>query len=183
MKEGELIEKFIAKDGREYTFRYVSKKDAKKLLSFINSLVEEKALILKDRNATLKDEREWVKDLVNGMKKKKAVGIVIEFRNKIVGHGTIKRKSFSRSHIGELGIAILKEFRGIGLGRELMKLLIENAKKIGCEMIILTVFHSNKIAKILYKKFGFKKFGILKKGLKKYGKYYDEIFMVKYLKK
>lgn len=58
-----------------------------------------------------------------------------------------------------LGIGLLDAFHGHGLGRQMMELLIEEAKKHGSEGIELTTQMDNDRAFALYRKVGFKHYG------------------------
>lgn len=55
-----------------------------------------------------------------------------------------------------LGIAILSQFQGKGIGHQIMDYLIKTAKEIGLQSIALTVDHLNTGAISLYLKKGFK---------------------------
>jgi ribosomal-protein-alanine N-acetyltransferase len=56
----------------------------------------------------------------------------------------------------EIGLSIIKEMRGRGIGTELLKWTIESAKSTGVKKLGLSVEENNP-AKNLYSKFGFKK--------------------------
>ncbi len=174
---------FKAKDGTEVKVRYPKFSDWKDLMKLINSAVEEGAFIKADRKFNSKEEKKWLREVLKKIKEKKAVMLVAEVNGKVVGNCSINKGKYSKSHVGTLGILIKKEFRGLGIGKRLMQLAIEEArKKLKIEIVVLTLFSVNKIAHHLYRKLGFKEFGVLRKGLKRKGKYFDEIYMVKYLK-
>src|SRR5271165_4246795 len=59
------------------------------------------------------------------------------------------------SHCGTLGVGLLPEFRGKGIGRELMRRTIDAAFAFGLTRIELTVRESNANAIALYKSLGF----------------------------
>jgi ribosomal protein S18 acetylase RimI-like enzyme len=59
------------------------------------------------------------------------------------------------AHCGSLGIGIIKEFRGRGIGTELMRNTLEKAKNIGLTRVSLSVREDNHTAMNLYKKMGF----------------------------
>jgi RimJ/RimL family protein N-acetyltransferase len=76
--------------------------------------------------------------------------------NKVVGWCDICRNT-SRpvfSHIGHLGMGVIAEYRGQGLGRSLITAAIDHAKKIGLSRIELEVYTSNQAAIKLYKSLG-----------------------------
>jgi len=147
-------------DLKKIKIRKISQKDLKRAGEFqeyINSLIEEEAMILLNKKKTLREEREWLKSKLKNMRKKKEVLLLAEDKNKIVGISSVELRKDRESHVGEFGISIRKEYRGIGLGKKLMKEVLKLAKReLKPKIIRLSVFSENKIAQNLYKKFGFK---------------------------
>ena len=87
-------------------------------------------------------------------------------------------------HVGELGISILKEYWGQGLGSALMEELLSWAKDYSpLEKIKLAVVQENDAAIALYKKFGFEVVAIEEKEMKVNGQYYDVIQMAYFVEK
>ena len=84
-------------------------------------------------------------------------------------------------HRGSLGMGLLPEFRGQGLGSKLMESVLEHAKHFGLEKVELHVYTSNTPAIALYKKFGFEQEGLIKKYRKLDGQYFDSLAMGKFL--
>ncbi|MCH8945869.1 MAG: GNAT family N-acetyltransferase [Nanoarchaeota archaeon] len=72
-------------------------------------------------------------------------------KNKFVGYISIKIKN----NIGELGMSVLKDCQGKGIGSKLTSYIIDFAKKKDCKKIKLKVWENNIKAINLYKKFGF----------------------------
>ena len=86
-------------------------------------------------------------------------------------------------HRAVMGISVLKEAWGCGLGSFLMQLAVAQAKKAnGFEQLELGVYSDNARAIHLYEKFGFERCGTMPHAFKlKDGTYRDEIMMVKML--
>ena len=82
-------------------------------------------------------------------------------------------------HAGVLGMGILKEFRGRGIGRRLILAALERAREVGIERVELTVYVSNKRAIRLYKSVGFAREGVQRKGRKLDGVYEDVLMMAR----
>jgi ribosomal protein S18 acetylase RimI-like enzyme len=61
-----------------------------------------------------------------------------------------------RSRVPLLGIGLLDEYQGRGLGRQMMTLLLAAARRAGCEGIELTTMFGNERAFSLYQKMGFR---------------------------
>ena len=86
-------------------------------------------------------------------------------------------------HRAMMGISLLKEYWGCGLGSFLMQIAVEQAATNGFEQLELGVFEDNARAIALYEKFGFEKYGVSPRAFKlKDGTYRDEIIMVRMLK-
>lgn len=154
--------------------------DLNSLLTMINSLVEEKAMIVVQNKVTIKEEKIYLRKII---KDKNSIFLFLIIDGKVMGNASITKQENIRSHIGGMGIIIKKEARGLGLGEKLFKKVMEEGiKKFKLRIVVLDVFASNKIAQNLYKKMGFQKIGTIKGGTKYYGKYEDSITMAKYLK-
>ena len=80
-------------------------------------------------------------------------------------------------HVGRLGMGLLPEHRGQGLGRRLATEAIRAAREAGIERIELEVFASNEPAIALYQALGFATEGIKRKARKLDGSYEDNVCM------
>lgn len=81
------------------------------------------------------------------------------------------------NHRGSLGMGFLKEYRGKGLGKQILEKTIAHAKKFGLEKIELSVYTSNTDAIKLYRKLGFQEEGLIKKYRKLDSQYFDCLIM------
>lgn len=61
----------------------------------------------------------------------------------------------SRHGFGEIGMAVAREWRGLGVGSALLAAAIEWARERGLHKLSLSVFAHNEAAVALYRKFGF----------------------------
>lgn len=86
-----------------------------------------------------------------------------------------QRKMFK--HTGALGMGILKEYRGKGIGKKLVIESLKQAKANSLEKVVLEVFASNINAVKLYENLGFITEGVKKKEKKFNGEYDDTIVM------
>ncbi len=86
-----------------------------------------------------------------------------------------------QKHRGSLGMGLLPEYRGIGIGSKLLSSVLGQAKEFGLEKVELQVFTTNISAIALYKKFGFVEEGLIKKYRKLDGQYFDSLTMAKFL--
>jgi len=164
---------FRAKDGRRVVLRSVKWEDLDNLVEFINSLVEEDADILRSRKVTRSEEAEWLGKRLASIDKGEIIDAVAEVEGKVIANSEVEKRSGCMSHVGYLGIGIKAGYRGIGIGKQIMKTLIEESKKAGLKILVLDHFDTNKTARRLYEKMGFKEAGRIPKGICKNGKYID----------
>lgn len=88
--------------------------------------------------------------------------------------------SFNRpalAHSGVLRMGVLKEHRGSGLGAEMMRIVLDEAKKMGIERVELEVREDNGRAVKFYQKFGFEIEGIKRNACKTDGTYANVLTM------
>jgi len=154
-------------------------RNVKKFQDFINSFVKEDAQILYNKKFSLKEEKNWLKEQLQNIKNHKTVFLMAQDHNKVIGTTGIDLHRGREAHVGEFGITIRNGYRGIGLGKYLMKEIIKLAKKeLKPKIIRLSVFPTNKAAIGLYKKLGFKKVAKISKQIQYKGKLVDEIIML-----
>ena len=146
MKTGKILHRFTAKDGREVILRTPRWEDLDDLMEFINSLVDEGVDIATNRKVTRDEEADWLGRRLAILEKGEGFNLVAEVDGKITANSGLERKKGYSSHVGEIGIGIMKGYRNIGIGTEILKTLIVQAKKMDLKMLILRVFSSNKKA-------------------------------------
>jgi RimJ/RimL family protein N-acetyltransferase len=169
--------------GRKFILRKAKLSDAKAALDFINSLIEENAQILQNKKVNLKEEKEWIKRQIQLEKKKQAYSLCLFDKDKLIARFDLTKVKGRCSHIAEVGIGVRKEYRGIGIGKFLMKKALEMARKYKkINIVTLRVLETNKIAINLYKKVGFKVVARLPKRSFYKGKYVDDLVMDYYLR-
>ena len=177
METDRVVYRFTVKNGKEVIFRTPRWEDLDDLVEHINSLVDEGAEILRSTRVTRDQEAEWLEKRLADIKEEKLFFLVAEFDGRIVGtSAVVKRRAYS-SHVGDLGIAIRKEYRNIGIGTAMLETIISEVRKAGIKTLFLRVFATNKAACHLYEKMGFKKTGRTPEIFYKDGKYIDEITM------
>lgn len=121
---------------------------------------------------------EKTREFVLGNIRGKNPQFVVVADDRVVGWCDVIRNSGqSRQHSGVLGVALLPEFRGNGIGRELMKRTIEAAWTQGFTRIELTVRESNANAIALYKRLGFEMEGIRRNASRIDGAYENLVSM------
>jgi len=145
----------------------------------VDSVARERKYLATVNGFTLDETKDFINYVINN----NYAQYLIIYENEVRGWCDIIPKSIPEfSHVGVLGIGILPEYRGRGLGKKLLAKTINHAKDINkLEKIELVVFESNINAIKLYKEFGFFEEGKRLKARKIDGKYDNELLMGKFL--
>lgn len=158
--------------------------DTPSLLKFANAMFDEKkvnrdlGLVSFDRQSAMAEEREFLSELVRGMKRKEMVSVTAFDGNRLVGHCNVKRRLRGDvMHACTLGVAVLNGYRGVGLGEKLMGEVLCQAGQMGIWLVQLTVFANNPVAIGLYSKMGFRKAGVIPNKVVRDGKQLNEVIM------
>ena len=171
---------FCLKNGEKIIIRYPRIEDAAGLLTMLqNSVATTDYLLLtpEEANMTLEQEIAWLTDVLSDNNKMMLTAV---HDNKVIGNVDLTiGPIIKRRHWATLGITIVKEWRGLGLGNILMNTLIDLAKENKeIEIIGLDVFADNHHAISLYEKLGFKKEARIKNSFKlSDNTYIDNIIM------
>lgn len=129
-----------------------------------------------DFKRELHEYENYIEDIKNELN---SVILLAMDENEIIGIAAINSNQKKRTrHVGILGIVIKKRFWGLGLGKNLMGLLIEWAKSNNItKKISLVTNENNKKARDLYKKVGFSEEGLLKNDNLINGVYHNTVIM------
>lgn len=90
-----------------------------------------------------------------GLDYEKVVPLLAFHGDQLVGDATLHRRRGSERHIGELRIFLTKEFRGVGLGMQLLKELIEIGREMGLHMLVAEVVSDELSVIKAFRKLGF----------------------------
>ncbi|MEG3754364.1 GNAT family N-acetyltransferase [Psychromonas arctica] len=101
--------------------------------------------------------------------------------NKIIGWvDIIPLERNTMNHVGHLGMGVLADFRGIGIGSKLLEKAMRHAWSQKLTRLELEVFTDNEAAIKLYEKFNFETEGVKKHARLFEGKYQDIKVMAQY---
>jgi len=118
------------------------------------------------------------RDFVFGLIEKGDPIYVALANGEVVGWCDIQRHAFSsHAHRGTLGMGIIPEHRGRGIGSRLLDQTLKQAFANGFVRIELSLRADNKRAMRLYEKLGFVKEGVLRDAVFVDGEYHDTISM------
>ncbi|MHB1829947.1 MAG: GNAT family N-acetyltransferase [Candidatus Micrarchaeaceae archaeon] len=172
-----------------FMIRDIRTQDSEEIINLYYSYYEELnenpglGLVLYRRKPDFKQESEWFEAAYKQIGRGNSIALVAEADGKAVGLCDVIRikPGTSADHVGQIGIAVKKEYRSHGIGRALMSEAIRRSKG-KFEQLILNVFENNKAAINLYKKLGFREFGTLKMSQKRGNRYFNEKYFYLRLK-
>ena len=101
-------------------------------------------------------EADYIRQLENSCDN---VMLVAKVDGKIVGDASLSRLPRRMNHRGEVGVSVLREYWGKGIGSGLLSEILKFAKENAFEIVDLQVRSDNLQAIHLYEKFGFQKIG------------------------
>lgn len=174
------MEMYITKDGREFTIRKPSADNAEEIINYsklLFSSTDQVLTIPEEYTITVEGEMEWIKNINNNPN---SLLLIAKLNTKIIGFlFFIHNQKKKTSHTGEFGVNVHPEYRGIGVGQQLVETLLKWAKQNEqIEKVYLQVFVTNNNAIKLYEKLGFIEEGRHIKAIKQLnGEYIDIIQM------
>lgn len=151
----------------QYTIRPIRNDD----VSFLWEMLYESLFVPEGQKPFSKDiiKDRTISKYVDGWGQEGDFGfIAINSHNQPIG--SITARYFSENNKGfgyidkdipELGMAMLSEFRGKGIGTALLNQLLEEARKKEIKGLSLSVDPLNRVAVHLYQQFGFKEVGMV----------------------
>lgn len=153
--------KITLKNGDICTLRNAAEKDGEQVLGVFNKTHAETDFLLSypdESSFTAAQESDFLKEKTE---RENEIEIAAEINGKIVGTAGIEPvgRGFKVRHRADFGIAILKEYWGLGIGAALTNACIECARAAGYSQLELNVIAENKAAAALYEKAGFKEYG------------------------
>ncbi len=155
-------------------YKNILQKNANEYHSMINQIKDEEKYLFYTLRFSVESTSDYIKQHENNN-----CPIIGAFNNNhLVGWIDYNRGDFEEiSHIATIGMGVIKEFRGKGIGTALLERCIKSAKENNIEKLELEVFKTNVNAFGLYKKLGFQKEGIRIKKRKYLDRYDDLIEM------
>ena len=103
------------------------------------------------------------------------VFVAVDDEDRLVGHLSAEGR---KDRPAEIGMAVVKEWRGCGVGTALMEACVDWARERGIHKLALQVWPHNGAAIRLYEKFGFEREGVLRSHYRRQnGEIWDAIVM------
>lgn len=173
-----------SKSGKSITLRPPTMRDTQAMLDYITDIADEDIYV----NAnpadpyTLNDEKRFVESVIKKIETKQQVYVLAWDHDILIGSVSIETGSRRSKHKGTFGITLSNGYRSDGIGQQMAKYAIDQAKRVlNIRIITLTAFARNTPAIHMYQKLGFKQYGSLPGGYMYKQGYEDEVLMYKNL--
>ncbi len=165
--------------GANAVVRAAAPADAEAWIANMNRVAAEGVYLMTERFARTVDE---IRAQFRDNDPRLNLWLVAEVDGKVVGGGNFSRGRWTKNaHTADLGLSLLPEFRGLGLGRAMMEAGLEWARGVGVRKVKLGVFATNERAIALYRRLGFVEEARLRGEAILDGKPVDELLMVLWL--
>ncbi len=182
-----LVYRRFAADGKTVSLRPMSRDDLDRLLTFVNGLVDDKktgkgASVFTgfEKRVSRREEKKYLADQLTAVKKGHSISVLAEADGRIVGNGNVDPGPYNETrHHAHLGLTILADYRGKGIGREMVKVLLLEARRVGLKSIEVEFLSTNDAAIRTYRKAGFKEVGRIPRKVFRDGRFFDSVIMVK----
>lgn len=181
-QQGKVVFKGVSKKRKKFLVRYPTMDDLSQVHRYINAISSERTFMsFQGEQLSIEDEKKYLIDQLDRIKNKRGNLFVLDIDGVVRGVSGIEMNYDGLNHTGVFGLSIAKDIRGEGIGKQLMKVVLENAKNQlpKLKLLTLTAYANNDIGIKLYKAFGFKTFGQLPKGARYKDTFVDYIFMYK----
>ncbi len=177
-----MVYTFKAKNGLEVTLRPARVEDAEGLIHTVRSLSPERSYLLMEYYG--KDE-ETARKYIEGIDPDRDLLLVAIAEGKVIGAlAAVQAKGGERvraEHVVEVGLHLLKEYRGVGIGTEMLSYAMRWAKERGYRKMVASIFTPNQRSINLFKRAGFEQECIRRQHVRIGSRLIDEICMVKFL--
>ena len=150
--------------------RKAKEKDIKDITKIYNEAILKTNVTFDIKEKSVREMKKWF----NNHGTKNAI-IVSEKDKKIVGWAALSKYDYKKAYskTAEISIYVFEKYQGQGIGKSLMKEILNEGKNAGIHAVIARITEGNDISIHLHEEFGFEKVGTLKEVGKKFGKILD----------
>jgi RimJ/RimL family protein N-acetyltransferase len=140
----------------------------------LNAVCAERRYLASVDGFSLEESRQFIQSRLDG----EIIQQVATVGTQVVGwRDIIPYPEQGFTHVARLGMGLLKDYRGCGIGTKLLKACLAQARDTPLEKVELQVFADNTAAIALYQKLGFQSEGCKQRGRKIDGQYQDIVLM------
>jgi len=181
MTEEDVL-KFVAGNGEKIVLRQAGCEDAEGIISVIKTNAPDRSYVLMELYGTKPDS---VKKYICSMDFDKNLLLVAIANKTVVGAlSGIQMDGGKRpetSHILNIGLHIVTEYRGLGIGAQMLMFAIDWAKRHGFKKLEANIFTTNKRSLHVFERTGFAEEGTRQKRIRIGKQYIDEVLVGKVL--
>lgn len=178
MKYNKII---VLRNGKECCLRNATEHDGQDVLDNFNLTHIQTDYLLSYPDENSFDATQESQFLKERSESENEIEIIALVDNVVAGTAGIEAvgSKYKVQHRAELGISVVKEFWGLGIGRALMDACIECAKDAGYVQLELNVVTENVRAISMYEKTGFTEYGRNPKGFNSRKKGFQEVIYMR----
>ena len=159
----------------EFTIRLVEPSDARAMMGLVRRIKMETPYVIMTEAEALEGQQRIIEHFLADSH---SLMLVVEVDGQLVGMGNvIGSYEPNQGHVAELGLCLVQEYWGYGIGSALMEELLYGAKELDFKVLQIEVIEQNNRARQLYLKYGFAECGILHKKVYQSLKYYNTVMM------
>lgn len=148
--------KTVLANGKACLFRNPKLSEARELLDLRRQCASECEFLLQEASEWTLSEESYRRTLADLLLSRYQLSVVAEVDGKIVGCCRLIRQKYAKTkHRAGFFIEIVSDYTGMGIGSEMLRLLIETAAGSGVRQLELDVMEGNERAIALYRKMGF----------------------------
>ena len=171
----------MLRDGTQVELRPLLAEDGGRLLDFFRRIPEEERYYLKENVTSPEVIQAWTSNIDLS----RVIPIIAVVADRIIGDATLHRsRAIARCHIGELRIVVDPRYRELGLGRRLIRELLDIAAELELQKVTFQlVDHWERRAIAAAASVGFREVATLKEWVHDFwGDYRDLVIMELHLK-
>mgnify|MGYP000854084679 FL=1 len=144
------------KDGRTALLRAVCKEDAIPMIAYLKACYEQTPYLMRYPDEFAVTAEQEATYLERQLVSPDVLMLVCEVEGKLAGNYQLDLNRWRKTrHRGQVAIALLKDYWGLGIGTAMFKEMIDKARQEKLEQLELEVIEGNQRAIGLYHKMGF----------------------------
>ena len=144
------------KDGRTALLRAVCKEDAVPMIAYMKACYEQTPYLMRYPDEFAVTAEQEATYLERQLVSPDVLMLVCEVEGKLAGNCQLDLNRWRKTrHRGQVAIALLKDYWGLGIGTAMFEEMIEKARQEKLEQLELEVIEGNQRAIGLYHKMGF----------------------------
>lgn len=170
-----MNQEFSGKDGRRIVLKLPSIDDVSGLVELNNSALNEDLDVDQRPFLNNMEAAAMLHDLLGRMSRGELLAYLALVDSRIIALATVMRSGGCSSHVGEFGVGVMKEYRGIGVGKLLLNQMVVASRESGIKILLARTFKTNTVMRRLLEVSGFREVGDLPKIYRSRGRYVDQI--------